>query len=73
MKVSHRNDNFYASYGECCLLNEKRSEKIFIAIRHSDNQCVAVKSEQIFNEKQSKSIDQVVNSTRFLFLFKLGV
>lgn len=59
MKIAHSNDNFYASYGKCRVLNERRSKKIFIAVRHSDNRCVAVKLEEISNKRHSKSAGQV--------------
>ncbi|CAG9539098.1 unnamed protein product [Cercopithifilaria johnstoni] len=58
MKVCRGNDNFYASYGKCRLLNEQRSRKIFIAVRHSDNRYVAVKLGEISNKRQTRSTGQ---------------
>ncbi|KAL4003166.1 Protein kinase domain family protein [Acanthocheilonema viteae] len=64
MKVGVRNDNFYANYGKCRLLNEERSKKIFIAVRHSDNRYVAVKLEEISYKRQSKSTGECNKSER---------
>lgn len=60
MKVVLRSGNFHANYDQCRLLNERRSKKIFIAVRHSDNLYVAVKVE-IFNKRIEEAVQVVVN------------
>ncbi|EFO27211.1 serine/threonine protein kinase [Loa loa] len=58
MEVALRNDSFYASYGEFRLLNEQRSKKVFVGIRHSDGRYVAVKVEEIFNKRRTEAAGQ---------------